>query len=39
MGTIASGSASMMSYYRDGSTATIYISPRDGGSLVSIVIE
>jgi hypothetical protein len=39
MGTIASGSASMMSYSRDGSTATIYISPHDGGSLVSIVIE
>jgi hypothetical protein len=39
MDALRSGSYSYLSY-TDGSTrATIYISPRDGGSLVSIIIE
>lgn len=39
MDTITTGSYSMMLYDRGDTDARIYIAPRDGGTLVSIVIE
>lgn len=36
---LISGSYAMLHYTRDTTDATIYVSPRDGGALVSILIE
>jgi len=36
-GTLTSGSSALFSYTRDGQY--VYVSPRDGGSLVSIVFD
>ncbi len=39
MGPLESGDYSYLTYERYENSATIYISPRDGGSLVSILVE